>query len=88
MADAVRDYIEGAVEAYRMRRDERSEAGIRRLTVLAGLIGPLSLLTGIYGANFANIPGTDTPWGFWVFLGAQAAFLVAAALYLRGRGLL
>lgn len=29
--------------------------------MLAGLIGPLSLLTGIYGANFANIPGTGKP---------------------------
>lgn len=39
MADAVRDYIDGAVEAYRMRRDQRSETGIRRLTVLAEASG-------------------------------------------------
>ena len=88
MADATRDYVDGAVEAYRMRRDERSERGIRRLTVLAGVIGPLSLLTGIYGVNFANIPGTDAPYGFWVFVGVQVAFLVLAVWYLGRRGLL
>ena len=88
MVDASRDYIEGAIEAYRMRRDERSETGIRRLTVLAGIIGPLSLLAGIYEANFSNIPGTGAPWSFWVFLGVQAVFLIVALWYLRRRGLL
>ena len=88
MADATRDYVDGAVEAYRMRRDERSERGIRRLTVLAGVIGPLSLLTGIYGVNFAHIPGTEAPYGFWVFVGVQVAFLALAVWYLGRRGLL
>ncbi len=88
MADATRDYVDGAVEGYRMRRDERSERGIRRLTVLAGVIGPLSLLTGIYGVNFAHIPGTDAPYGFWVFVGVQVAFLALAVWYLERRGLL
>lgn len=88
MADATRDYVEGAMEAYRMRRDERNEAGIRRLTVLAGILGPLSLLTSIYGANFANIPGTNEPWGFWVFVVAQAVFVILAIWYLSRRGLL
>ena len=59
MADATRDYIEGAIEAYRMRRDERSEVGIRRLTVLAALLGPLTLFAGWYGMNFTYIPGAE-----------------------------
>jgi len=63
MADATRDYVEGATEAYQIRRDERSEVGIRRLTVLAGILGPLSLLTAIYATNFPDIPGTGKPWG-------------------------
>ena len=87
MADATSDYIKGAVEAYRVRRDERSEAGIRRLTILAGIIGPLTLLNGIYATNFAT-PGTQAPWGFWAFAGIQVAFLILAVLLLRRRGLL
>ena len=88
MADATRDYVDGAVEAYRMRRDERSERGIRRLTVLAALLGPLTLISGIYGANFEVIPGAGVPYGFWVFVAVQAAFLVLAVWYLGRRGLL
>ena len=70
-----------------MRRDERSDAGIRRLTILAGIIGPLTLLNGIYATNF-NTPGTEALWGFWAFIGIQFIFLILAVLYFRRRGLL
>ncbi|WP_273841672.1 magnesium transporter CorA family protein [Rubrobacter calidifluminis] len=88
MADATRDYVDGAIEAYRMRRDERSELGIRRLTVLAALLGPLSVLAGWYGVNFKHLPGQDNPAGFWVFIAVQLVFVLVSALYLRRRGLL
>ena len=88
MADATRDYAEGAVEAYRIRRDERSGLGIRRLTVLAAVLGPLTLISGIYGANFTNIPGANSSLGFPVFIGAQVLFTVAAIWFLYRRGLL
>lgn len=88
MADATRDYVEGAVESYRMRRDERSEVGIRRLTVLAGIIGPLTLLAGWWGANFESIPGANSRWGFAIFVGVQIVFAAAAVWLMRRRGLL
>lgn len=87
MADATRDYVEGAFESYRMRRDERSEVGIRRLAVLAGIIGPLTLLAGWWGANFESIPGANSRWGSAVFIGVQIAF-AAAVWLMRRRGLL
>lgn len=88
LADATRDYIDGAIEAYRMRRDERSEAGIRRLTVLAGILGPLSLIAGLWGVNFQGIPGTESPLGWYVFVAVQIALTLLAVLYFRWRGLL
>lgn len=88
MADATRDYVEGAVEAYRIRRDERSGLGIRRLTVFAAILGPLTLVSGIYGANFASIPGSESPLGFPIFVGSQLLFVVAAVWFLYRRGLL
>jgi magnesium transporter len=88
MADANRDYVDGAIEAYRMRRDERSELGIRRLTALAGLLGPPTLLSGIYGMNFQVLPGAGEPLGFSIFIGLQLLFITGAAIFLHRRGLL
>ncbi|MGI9048723.1 MAG: CorA family divalent cation transporter [Rubrobacteraceae bacterium] len=88
MADATRDYVEGAVEAYRLRRDERSGLGIRRLTVFAAILGPLSLLSGIYGTNFTTLPGSQGPLAFWIFIAVQVVFVVAAVVVLSKRGLL
>jgi len=88
LADATRDYIDGVIEAYRMRRDERTGSGIRRLTILAAVLGPLSLLTGLYGVNFRDIPGTHYNGDFYVFV-AMLILLAACALWsLRRRGLL
>lgn len=88
MTEATRDYVEGAIEAYRMRRDERSELGIRRLTVLAAVLGPLTVLAGWYGMNFSYLPGANSVVAFWVFILIQVAFVVGAVWYLRRRGLL
>lgn len=87
MTEANRDYVEGAIEAYRMRRDERSELGIRRLTVLAAVLGPLTVLAGWYGMNFSYLPGAESVLAFWLFILVQVAFVVGAVWYLRRRGL-
>lgn len=88
MTEASRDYVEGAIEAYRMRRDERSELGIRRLTVLAAVLGPLTVLAGWYGMNFSYLPGAQSVLAFWLFILIQVAFVVGAIWYLRRRGIL
>lgn len=63
MADATRDYVEGAVESYRMRCDERSEVGIHRLAVLADIIGPLTLFAGWWGRTSRVSPARTRSGG-------------------------
>lgn len=87
-AAATCDYIDGAIESFRVRRDMRTDDGIRRLTVLAAIIGPLTVLIGLWGVNFPNIPGTEHEWGWSVFVGSQVCFVALAAWYVRRRGLL
>jgi magnesium transporter len=88
LADATCEYIDGAIEAYRLRRDERIGGGIRRLTILAALFGPLSLLAGIFGANFNEMPGTDSQWGFYIFVLVELVLAAASIVILRRRRLL
>lgn len=87
-AAATCDYIDGAIEGYRLRRDARTEDGIRRLTVLAGILGPLSIIIGLWGVNFPNIPGTSHSWGWVVFVLVQLFFVLLGVWYFRRRGLL
>jgi magnesium transporter len=87
-AAATCDYIDGAIEAYRVRRDAQTEDGIRRLSVLAGVFLPVSLLIALWGINFPNIPGTDAAWGWPVFALVQIALILIGAWYFRRRGML
>jgi magnesium transporter len=87
-AAATCDYIDGAIEAFRVRRDARTEQGIRRLTVLAAIFGPLSLTTALWGSNFQSIPGTNTQWGWYAFVVVQVIFVVGAVIYYRRRRLI
>ena len=88
LVDATRDYIDGAVEAYRIRRDERTAGDVRRLTVLATVLGAVSVLSGLWGVNFRDIPGTEHPLGFPVFVAVQVTLVLLAVRYLRRRRLL
>jgi magnesium transporter len=87
-AAATCDYIDGAIEAYRVRRDAQTEDGIRRLSVLAGIFLPVSLLIALWGINFPNIPGTQTPWGWPIFVLVQIVIILSGAWYFRRRGML
>jgi magnesium transporter len=87
-ATATCDYIDGAIEAYRVRRDADTEDGIRRLTVLAGILGPLSLLIGFWQVNFPNIPGSGWAFGWPVFVGLQLTLIALGVWYFRRRGML
>jgi magnesium transporter len=82
------DYVDGAIEAYRVRRDAQTEEGVRWLTILAGILGPLSLLIGFWQLNFPNIPGSGWSWGWPVFVGLQLCFIALSLWHFRRRGML
>jgi magnesium transporter len=86
--DATCDYIDGAIEAYRLRRDERVEYGIRRLTILTGVLGVLAVIATLWGLNFSHTPGADHPYGWWIFTVAQTLLALLVLLILRRRGML
>lgn len=87
-ATATCDYIDGAIEAFQVGRDVRAGFRIRQLTVLAAIFAPLSLMIGLWGLNFSEIPGTDSDVGWYVFVVVQIICIVATAAFFRLRGLL
>ncbi len=65
---------------------EKTNNRLRVLTIISAVFLPLSVLSGIFGMNFVDMPGTDSHWGFLVAIGVMVAFGVAALSFFYRRG--
>lgn len=85
MSTGLIDVFRTALEASNLLEQQRQSDITRQLAAWAGIIAVPSAIAGIYGMNFANLPGTETSWGYWPVLGVMAG--MCALLYWRFRKL-
>lgn len=78
-ADAVQKDIEVAVQLHFASVSHQTNRIMRSLTVMSAIFFPLTLITGIYGMNFTNMPELAWRYGYYVVLGVLIA--VGLALY-------
>ncbi len=83
--DTFRDLLQGALDAYLTLVANRTNAVMKVLSVVATIVLPLNVLTGLFGTNFATLPGGDNPYGFWIFCGVLAVTAAAATVLFRLR---
>jgi magnesium transporter len=67
------DMMQGTLDAYLSAVNNRLNETMKRLTVIGALLMPLTLITGIYGMNFDNMPELKWRYGYFVVL----AFMLA-----------
>lgn len=83
MIDTMRDYLAGSLDIYTTRTTQRINESTQRLTAVATIVLPLTLITSIYGMNFQYMPELQWKYGYFVVL----AFLLLSAtgmlIYLR-----
>lgn len=60
----------------------RQNEGVRVLTILAFVFLPLTLLAGIYGMNFENMPELEWEYGYFMVLGIIGAALAGMTLWI------
>ena len=60
-------------EAYNSSLNANLNETIRTLTVIATIVLPLTLISGIYGMNFDSMPELRSPYGYYYALGLMAA---------------
>lgn len=85
-ADSLRDSVSIAVDIYLNSVNNRLNLIMKVLTVMSALMLPLTLVTGVFGMNFAVIPGLHHPHGFWWTMGGMAGMaLVLLAIFRRFR---
>jgi magnesium transporter len=76
--DSSRDLLDGILATIQAAAANRTSEIARVLTVMSGVLLPLTLITGIYGMNFEHMPELKWDVGYFGVLG----FMALAALSL------
>jgi magnesium transporter len=59
-----RDILSGMMDIYLSSINNRMNAIMKVLTIIATIFMPLTFLAGVYGMNFKNMPELDWPFGY------------------------
>jgi Mg2+ and Co2+ transporter CorA len=84
--EAGRALLGFVLETYRGAVAEQTNEIMRVLTVFSAIMLPLTLIAGLWGMNFVEIPGDDNPWGFRGLVGLMAIGAISLWLYFSRRG--
>ncbi len=85
LTDSVRDLADSALNTYLSSVNNRINEVMRTLAIVTVVFLPLTLIAGIYGTNFENLPEYSTRYGYYIMLGAMAAVAAALVAWFRWR---
>ena len=86
LAESYRDLVGGLFEIHFAVVSNKTNDIMKTLAVLSAIILPLSLIAGIYGMNFENMPELKSEHGYWITLGAMFVLTVVLLWYFWRRG--
>ena len=55
------------------------------LSIIATIALPMTVVSGIYGTNFIELPGSKTQAGFWIMTGVMCLMMVGMLLFFKKR---
>jgi magnesium transporter len=86
VSEGYRDLASGLFDIHFAVVSNRTNDVMKTLAVISSIILPLSLVAGIYGMNFDNMPELRTRYGYFATLGAMALITVALLIYFWRQG--
>lgn len=87
-ARRLEDSIESAVQIHFSAVAHRTNRTMRALTIITALFMPLTLITGVFGMNFARMPWLQEPNGFWWSIGLMGGVVATiTGIWILGRWL-
>lgn len=86
-ADSVQRDVEIAIQLHFSAVAHRTNKIMGSLTVMSAIFFPLTLITGIYGMNFAHMPELGWKYGYFIVLGVLASVAGGLLLFFRRRGI-
>ncbi|MFM9903850.1 MAG: magnesium/cobalt transporter CorA [Pyrinomonadaceae bacterium] len=86
LAESYRDLVGGLFEIHFAVVSNKTNDVMKTLAVLSAIILPLSLIAGIYGMNFENMPELKSAYGYWLTLGSMAVITLVLLWYFWQKG--
>ncbi len=86
LAESYRELISGLLDIQFNVVSNRTNEIVKVLTIFSAIILPLSLIAGIYGMNFDNIPELHTRNGYFVTLAVMVFIVVGLLIYFWRKG--
>ena len=86
LAEGYRDLVSSLFDIHFAVVGNRTNDVMKTLAVLSAIILPLSLIAGIYGMNFDNMPELKSPSGYFLTLGAMLLITLVLLWYFWRRG--
>jgi magnesium transporter len=86
LAENYRDLVGGLFDIHFSVIATRTNEVMKTLAVVSAIILPLSLIAGIYGMNFENMPELKARSGYFLTLGIMALVTIGLLIYFWKRG--
>lgn len=80
--------VESAVQLHFSANTHQTNEIVRKLTAIASIFAPLTLITGVFGMNFRHMPLLEDVDGFWMTISAMGAVATVMLLYFWTRRIL
>jgi magnesium transporter len=80
--------VESAVQLHFSANTHATNEIVRKLTAIAAIFAPLTLISGVFGMNFRHMPLLEDLDGFWITVGTMATVAAVMLLYFWARRIL
>ncbi|MBD3164218.1 magnesium/cobalt transporter CorA [Candidatus Woesearchaeota archaeon] len=81
-----REAITNTFDVYISAVSNNMNEVMKTLSIIATIALPLTVISGIFGTNFANLPGEDSYYGFWFMLLGMLLLSLGMIYYFRKKG--
>ncbi|MFC7135851.1 magnesium/cobalt transporter CorA [Halobaculum litoreum] len=86
LTETYRDLTAGARDIYLNTLSQSTNEVMRRLTVVATVVLPLTFVAGVFGMNFASMPELAWPYAYHATMLGMAGIAVVLVAYFRREG--
>ncbi|MBI5398043.1 magnesium/cobalt transporter CorA [Candidatus Woesearchaeota archaeon] len=84
--DANREAVANTFEMYMSAVSNNTNDVMKMLSMIATIALPLTVISGIYGTNFQELPGQEFPHSFWIMVSIMFLLSITMLYYFKKKG--